>query len=110
MVSRVAFLEVSPDRVDDVQQVVRDIVDAGPRGEDGYVGYLVLGDRGSGRIIGITLWESEGPGRQATRRLPFCGPRSSRPPVGRYEQSRSTRSCTTCGASSRAGRPSPVAY
>lgn len=59
MVSRVAFLDVPPDRVDDVQQVVRDVVDAGLRGADGYVGYLVLGDRGSGKVIGITLWESE---------------------------------------------------
>ena len=59
MVSRVAFLEVPPDRIDDVQPVVRDVVDAALRDQDGYVGYLVLGDRDSGRVIGITLWESE---------------------------------------------------
>jgi Antibiotic biosynthesis monooxygenase len=59
VVSRVAFLEVPPDRIDDAQKVVRDVVDAGLRGADGYVGYLVLGDRASGRVIGITLWESE---------------------------------------------------
>ena len=74
MVSRVAFLEVSPDRVDDVQQVVRDIVDAGLRGEDGYVGYLVLGDRGSGRIIGITLWESEGAGKASDAKAAILRP------------------------------------
>jgi len=74
MVSRVAFLEVSPDRVDDVQQVVRDIVDAGPRGEDGYVGYLVLGDRGSGRIIGITLWESEEAGKASDAKAAILRP------------------------------------
>ena len=59
MVSRVAFLEVPPDRIDDVRQVVGDVVDAGLRGADGYVGYLVLADRANGRVIGITLWESE---------------------------------------------------
>ena len=59
MVSRVAFLEVPPDRIEDIQPVVRDVVDAALREEDGYAGYLVLGDRDSGRIIGITLWESE---------------------------------------------------
>ena len=59
MVSRVAFLEVQPDRIDDVQRVVRDVVDAGLQGADGYIGYLVLGDRDSGRVIGITLWENE---------------------------------------------------
>ena len=59
MVSRVAFLEVPPDRIADVQPVVRDVVDAALRDEDGYVGYLVLGDPGSGRVIGITLWQNE---------------------------------------------------
>lgn len=59
MVSRVAFLEVPPDRIDDVQQVVKDVVDAELRDADGYVGYLVLGDRASGKVLGITLWEDE---------------------------------------------------
>ena len=97
MVSRVAFLDVPPDRVDDVQQVVRDVVDAGLRGADGYVGYLVLGDRATGKVIGITLWESEEAEAQATRKLPICGPRSSKLPVGRCAQSRDTKSSTTCG-------------
>jgi hypothetical protein len=38
---------------------VRDVVDAGLRGANGYLGYLVLGNHTSGRVIGITLWESE---------------------------------------------------
>jgi quinol monooxygenase YgiN len=59
MVSRVAFLEVPPDRIEDVQPAVRDVVDAALRDEAGYIGYLVLGNRDSGQVIGITLWEDE---------------------------------------------------
>jgi len=58
VVSRVNFLETAPDRVDDVARVVREVVHPGIREEDGYVGYIVLGNRESGRALGITLWES----------------------------------------------------
>ena len=59
MVSRVNFLEVQPDRIDDVARVVHDVVHPGIRGESGYIGYIVLGDRETGRALGITLWDSE---------------------------------------------------
>ena len=58
MVSRVNFLETAPDRIDDVARVVSEVVHPGIREQDGYVGYIVLGDRDSGRALGITLWES----------------------------------------------------
>jgi quinol monooxygenase YgiN len=59
VVSRVNFLEMEPDRIGDVARVVREIVHPGIRDEAGYVGYIVLGDRESGRALGVTLWESE---------------------------------------------------
>ena len=59
MFSRVNFLETDPNRIGDVARVVRDVVHRGIRGEAGYVGYIVLGDRETGRALGITLWESE---------------------------------------------------
>jgi hypothetical protein len=59
VVSRVNFLETEPDRIGDVARVVRDVVHPGIRAEPGYVGYIVLGDRESGRALGVTLWESE---------------------------------------------------
>ena len=59
MFSRVNFLETTPERVDDVAQVVRDVVHPGIRDEPGYVGYVVLGDRATGRALGMTLWASE---------------------------------------------------
>ncbi len=58
MVSRVNVLEAPPGRIDDVARVVRDIVHPGIREERGYVGYIVLGDRETGRALGVTLWES----------------------------------------------------
>jgi hypothetical protein len=57
--SRVNSLQTAPDRIADVARVVRDIVHPGIRGEPGYVGYIVLGDRETGRALGVTLWESE---------------------------------------------------
>jgi quinol monooxygenase YgiN len=59
MFSRVNFLETTPDRMDDVARVVREIVHPGIREEPGYVGYIVLGDRASGKAMGVTLWASE---------------------------------------------------
>lgn len=59
MFSRVNVLQTTPDRIDDVTQVVRDVVHPGIRDEAGYAGYVVLGDRETGRALGVTLWESE---------------------------------------------------
>ena len=58
MVSRVNFLETTPDRIEDVARVVRDVVHPGISSEPGYVGYIVLGDRDSGDALGVTLWKS----------------------------------------------------
>jgi len=59
VVSRVNFLETAPDRIDDVTRVVRQVVHPGIREEGGYVGYIVLGDRETGRALGVTLWEND---------------------------------------------------
>jgi quinol monooxygenase YgiN len=58
MVSRVNFLQTQPDRIDDVARVVREVVHPGISEERGYVGYIVLGDRETGKALGVTLWES----------------------------------------------------
>ena len=59
MVSRVNFLETTPDRIEDVARVVREVVHPGISNEPGYVGYIVLGDRESGNALGVTLWETD---------------------------------------------------
>lgn len=58
MVSRVNFLETTPGRMEDVARVVREIVQPAISEEPGYVGYIVLGDRESGKALGVTLWAS----------------------------------------------------
>jgi len=58
MFSRVNFLETAPERMDDVARVVREVVHPGISGEPGYRGYVVLGDRSTGRALGVTLWET----------------------------------------------------
>ena len=59
MVSRVNFLQAAPERIEDVARVVRDIVHPGIREVGGYAGYIVLGDRETGKALGVTLWESD---------------------------------------------------
>lgn len=76
MFSRVNSLQTKPDRIDDVAQVVRDIVHPGIRGEPGYRGYVVLGNRETGKALGVTLWESE-----ATREASDATARQIRPKV-----------------------------
>lgn len=59
MVSRVNFLQTQPERIEDVARAVRELVHPGIRGEEGYAGYVVLGDRETGKALGVTLWESD---------------------------------------------------
>ena len=57
--ARVNFLQTTSERIADVATVVRDIVHPGIREENGYVGYVVLGDSETGKALGVTLWQSE---------------------------------------------------
>jgi hypothetical protein len=61
----VNFLQTTPERLPDVARVVRDVVHPGIRDEPGYAGYIVLGNRETGRALGVTLWES-GAAREAS--------------------------------------------
>ena len=58
MFSRVNFLETAPERMDDVARVVREVVHPGISAEPGYRGYVVLGNRSTGKALGVTLWET----------------------------------------------------
>jgi heme-degrading monooxygenase HmoA len=59
MHARVTTLEGSTDRMDEGVRVIR--VHALPQlhQQDGFKGYLALGDRHSGKLLGISFWESE---------------------------------------------------
>jgi quinol monooxygenase YgiN len=73
--SRVNFLETTPDRIGDVARVVRDVVHPGIRNETGYLGYIVLGDRQTGKALGVTLWESEAARERSDTRARQIRPR-----------------------------------
>jgi heme-degrading monooxygenase HmoA len=59
MHARVSIFEGSPDRIDDSLRQVREQVLPRAREMDGFKGLIALGDRQSGKTLGITLWESE---------------------------------------------------
>jgi quinol monooxygenase YgiN len=47
------------DRIDYVLQLLRDSVAPAAQQEPGFSGMLIMNDRQAGRVVGITLWESE---------------------------------------------------
>ena len=59
MHARVTALQVDPSRLDDVVSRLRE--NEVPRFEqmEGFKGFTLLIDRGSGRVSGTTFWESE---------------------------------------------------
>jgi heme-degrading monooxygenase HmoA len=59
MHARLTTLEALPDRMDDVTRHVQEQVLPQLQQLDGFQGFIVLRDRGSGRLRGVALWESE---------------------------------------------------
>ena len=59
MHARVSIFEGSPDEMDESLRQAREVVL--PRGSqmEGFKGMIALGDRQSGKTLGITFWESE---------------------------------------------------
>jgi hypothetical protein len=59
MYARVTTLEGSTDRMDEGLRVLREHALPQLQQQDGFKGYLALGDHHSGELIGISFWESE---------------------------------------------------
>ena len=59
MHARVSILEGPPDKIDDGLRQVRERVVPQDKQLDGFKGMIALGDRQSGKLLGITFWESE---------------------------------------------------
>jgi heme-degrading monooxygenase HmoA len=51
--------EAPPERLDDMTHEIREHVLPALRQQDGFSGFLVLLERASGKVLGLTLWESE---------------------------------------------------
>ncbi len=59
MHARVTTLEVASDRFDDATRYTKEQVLPQLQQLDGFKGFITLGDRESGRVRGVALWESE---------------------------------------------------
>ena len=59
MHARVSTFEGSPDLIDEMLRQVREQVLPQAKQMDGFRGLIALGDRQSGKTLGITIWESE---------------------------------------------------
>ena len=51
--------EAPPQRLDSMTHEIREHVLPALRQQDGFSGFLVLLERASGKVLGLTLWESE---------------------------------------------------
>jgi heme-degrading monooxygenase HmoA len=59
MHARMSILEGPPDQVDEGLRYVREQVLPLMQQQDGFKGFIALGDRQSGKVIGVSFWESE---------------------------------------------------
>jgi hypothetical protein len=59
MYARVTTLEGPPERMDDATRFVQEQVLPLLQQLDGFKGFIALGDRQSGKLLGVALWESE---------------------------------------------------
>jgi heme-degrading monooxygenase HmoA len=59
MHARVSTLEGSPDKMDDATSHIREQTLPELQKMDGFKGFVALGDRQSGKVLGVAFWESE---------------------------------------------------
>ena len=59
MFARMSTLEGPPEQMDEGLRYVREQVLPRMQQQDGFKGFIALGERQSGKLIGVSLWESE---------------------------------------------------
>src|SRR2546421_10492694 len=59
MHARTGTIHASPDKIDDVLRQVEQETVPRYRDQSGYKGFTLLADRQSGKMIGVSFWESE---------------------------------------------------
>src|SRR5215212_8523980 len=59
MHARLTTIEAPPDRMDDATRHVQEQILPQLQQLDGFNGFIAIRDRGSGRVRGVALWESE---------------------------------------------------
>src|SRR4028118_1926474 len=60
MYARVTTIEGSPGKMDDAKGHVQEQTLPQLQEMEGFKGFVALGDRQSGKVIGVAFWESEG--------------------------------------------------
>ena len=59
MYARVSTIEGSPDKVDEVTRQTQEQTLPQLQKMEGFKGFIALGDRQSGKMLGVSFWESE---------------------------------------------------
>ena len=59
MFARVTLGEALPERLDRMTREITEHVLPALRMQDGFAGAMVLADRSSGKVLAVTLWETE---------------------------------------------------
>ena len=59
MHARVTTIEGSPDRMDDAERHIQEQTLPQLQKMEGFKGFIALGDRQSGKMLGVSFWESE---------------------------------------------------
>ncbi len=59
MYARVSTIQGSPDKVDDVTRQTQEQTLPQLQKMEGFKGFVALGDRQSGKMLGVSFWESE---------------------------------------------------
>jgi heme-degrading monooxygenase HmoA len=59
MHARLTTIEGSPDRMDEATRHVQEQTLSQLRQMDGFKGFIALGDRQSGKLVGVAFWEDE---------------------------------------------------
>jgi hypothetical protein len=59
MHARSAVIEVSSDRVDEVSRAMQEELIPRYQEADGYEGFVLMANRQSGKVLGISFWETE---------------------------------------------------
>ena len=59
MFARVTIWEARPERLDNMIHEIEEHALPALRRQDGFAGVQLLGERGSGKVLAVTLWESK---------------------------------------------------
>jgi hypothetical protein len=59
MYARITTIEGAPDKMDDATRHIREQTLPQLQQMDGFEGFVALGDRQSGKVLGVAFWESE---------------------------------------------------